>query len=139
MASFQIDLSVYLGRPWESLRFNCWGLVREVYERELGIRLPAVAADPDNYRSLVKAFAFDDARGWFEPIERPEPWALIGLSRYGRGMDHVGIWLPIDGGRVLHNDRYSGVVCPREHQLRYQGWTMLGYYQHQQQRKESAE
>lgn len=123
-----MDLLDYLGQPWSALAFNCWGLVRQVYARERGVELPPVAVDPHDYRALCGAFAGHDARSLFQRIEAPAPLCVVALGRRGEILDHVGVWVDVDGGRVLHNDHPTGVVCQRLIDMRRAGWRVLGYY-----------
>tara|TARA_R110001583_G_scaffold34551_1_gene115855 strand:- start:10781 stop:11167 length:387 start_codon:yes stop_codon:yes gene_type:complete len=122
-----MDIRVYLGRDWQRLGFNCWALVREIYAAERGQDLPLVPVDPDQYRDLLHAFAKHPAHGLFEPCAA-EYLAVAALSRHGVGVDHVGVWLPDDGGVILHNDRHTGVIAQPPAQMQREGWQVLGYY-----------
>lgn len=102
----------YLGDAWEPRRHDCWVFFRRVMRQQFGRHIPAV--DPDNYRAETKAalFASHPHRAAWQEINR-------GDVREGDGVrmanahepGHVGIWIDVDGGRVLHCDSPGGVMA----------------------------
>jgi cell wall-associated NlpC family hydrolase len=94
----------YIGIPYEINgremdALDCWGLVRQVYRRELGIKLPSYAG----YESSTDAESFAEAFGqevsaWTkvaEPCEFDVAWCRV------MGIEcHCGIVL--GNGRMLH-------------------------------------
>ncbi len=123
-----MNLLTYLGRPWQPVVFDCWGLVREVYRQELAIHLPAIPVDAPDFAATAHAFAHRPERRIFQVIEEPQPFCLAGMGR-GKRLCHVGLYLDTpDGPRILHNERYSGVLCQRLEDLSTLNLTILGYY-----------
>ena len=122
----------YLGKPWQAGAvgpdaFDCWGLVRAVYWRELGVDLPSVEVDA--YRALAVRRAFDMpvARDRWQALDRPHPFAAVLMSQASRP-HHVGVWLPDNGGSVLHSVEGAGVVLHGRRSLLLAGWHWLGCY-----------
>ncbi len=100
----------YIGLPWvEHGRgdggFDCWGLARNVYDRELNIVLPCLSgeySDPAE-RAEIEALAANDAglQCWREiPQDAVEPFDLL---LFGGAYQHVGV--AVDRHRMLHVDR----------------------------------
>lgn len=89
-----------LGRNWEGC--DCWGLLRLVYERELGIQLPAYVgayASAEERAEIEALVAAEEPTGPWARVTRGRPFDAI-LFRQGRYRAHVGIL--IDSGLMLH-------------------------------------
>ncbi|MBK5958123.1 hypothetical protein CCR97_08320 [Rhodoplanes elegans] len=73
---------------------SCWGLVRLVYDHELGITLPSYAGAPcEAERAEIAGALAGDAAAWpwrEVPVDRAEPFDLM-LFRYGLTESHVGL------------------------------------------------
>lgn len=106
-------ISKYVGLKFEQLGrseggIDCWGLVRLVYEQELGIILPDYTelyhsvTDKAGIASVVQ-MAREDS--WIK-IEEPEPLSVIMLNIYGRPV-HVGIVEDSSWFVHSHQDDYS--------------------------------
>lgn len=104
-------MSNYLGRPWVPGEYDCWALVREIYEQELSIVLPTVTVDAANVRAVLNEIASTPVRGLFDPVPEPQHLAVVEMRQCGHP-SHVGVYLETsDGPRILHNRRGAGVVC----------------------------
>jgi cell wall-associated NlpC family hydrolase len=97
----------YVGIPYADLGrsaagCDCWGLVRLVYGRELGIALPAYAgsyACAEERREVDALVATEEASGPWRPVTEIRAFDLL-LFRVGTYRSHVG--LAIDTARMLH-------------------------------------
>lgn len=131
-----MNILKYLGREWESAAdgegFDCWGLVREVYHRELGVSLPVIPVDASSPRAVVEAFRCRSELSLFSRVAEPFPLCVVGMSAAcGDAMSHVGIYfVASDGPRVLHNMEVSGVVCQALSELSLYGFSVVGFYQY---------
>lgn len=99
----------YLGQPW-SPRRDCWGFFREVQRERFGRDLPAIRIA--DYSAATKASTFDahPHRAAWRRIPAAEAREGDGLLMAdAAGIGHVGIWVEVDGGRVLHCDTPYGV------------------------------
>lgn len=123
-----IEANAYIGRPWiDGARgpdaFDCWGLLRWIEDKHFGLMLPDLPALPDETRNLYR-----------EQIETGA-WTVIDQPVHGsgallRGGDrpHVGVFLDIDGGGVLHAQEGVGVMFTAKQQLRMMGYPRASWY-----------
>lgn len=107
--------SAYVGKPWASGHYgphsyDCWGLVHSVYLTRLGVDLPHYPGLEEVQRHGVRAIMADPvvASQWV-PLDKPEDLCLVVMGQ--RVVDHVGVYVAADGGRVLHSGSAFGVVC----------------------------
>lgn len=88
------------GRDWSGC--DCWGLLRLVYQEELGITLPSYA---DRYRDTrdgeaISLLVMDTLQaGIWREVESPDPFDAVVLNIQGQPW-HIGIM--VDSGRMLH-------------------------------------
>lgn len=103
----------YLGLPW-SPACDCWGFFRLVQREQFGRDLPAVPQA--DYRLAAKSAVFashPERANWTEipAAEAQEGDGLLMVK--GHQEAHVGIWVDVDGGRVLHCDTpLGGMATP---------------------------
>ncbi|WP_213761981.1 NlpC/P60 family protein [Caballeronia sp. dw_19] len=122
------ETNAYIGLPWvDGARgpdaFDCWGLLRWVEDKHFGLVLPELPALPDETRNLYRA---QIEMGAWTVIDRP----VHGSGALLRGGDrpHVGVYLDIDGGGVLHAQERVGVVFTAKQQLRMVGYPRASWY-----------
>lgn len=80
------------GRSREGL--DCWGLVRLVYQEELGIKLPTFSGiyidkTPEVMRQV--ADAMDVERNNWNPVTKPRNFDVVLMRVAGRLPTHVGV------------------------------------------------
>lgn len=115
----------YIGKGWHERdgfgpdRFHCWGLVWFIYKQELKIELPQfLGVGAYEFRDVTKIMT----RGVEEAEAHPGLWlpttreaardfTVVPLSNGGRAIHHVGLWLEVDGGMVLHANGEAGVIA----------------------------
>jgi len=135
--------STYIGLPWaadgegpppgaacrdpgKTWSFHCWALVRHVQRERFGRFLPAIP-NPDDLLTIARNFRDHPERRRWNLVEAPEEGDCV-LMRQARYPVHVGVWLEVDGGRVLHVVRDKGVVAQSRESLAAHGWRIEGYY-----------
>jgi cell wall-associated NlpC family hydrolase len=123
--------SRYIGLPWQADgdgpdSFHCWALVRHVEREQFGCSLPEIP-NPDDLLAIAKNFRDHPERRRWELAEVPEEGDCV-LLRQARYPVHVGVWLEVDGGRVLHVVRDKGVVAQTRESLAAHGWRIEGFY-----------
>lgn len=106
----------YLDKPFEELSygpdsFDCYGLVWHVLHTQAGIDLPRFddieyQAARINAEISRQAGNVDD---WETIQGTPQQFDVVVLRRAGES-HHVGVWLDVDGGLVLHATR-TGVLA----------------------------
>ena len=118
----------YIGAPYsEDPRpgaFNCWTLLMHVQREHYDRDVPLI--DPENFgaRALVRSFRdHPELRRW-RPLGDGEtvPDGAAVLMSHSRAPHHCGVWLDVDGGRVLHAERGAGVIAQTFATLRSRGW-----------------
>ncbi|MBI5162683.1 MAG: C40 family peptidase [Magnetospirillum sp.] len=125
--------AAYIGLPWPAHgsgpdMFNCWEFVRMVQARQFGRVLPDIA-NPEDTLAMGRTFRdHPERRRWVSESEPTEGDCV--LLRRSRHPIHVGIWLEVDGGGVLHCSQDSGVVFQRPDALRLNGWAVEGFYRY---------
>lgn len=126
----------FVGLPYEEgafgpHSFNCWGLLHYVQRWYFGVLLPVV---PIGNAEKCHAMFKDKVEGG--------AWSLSAAPSHGDGAlmrsgsrPHVGIYLDIDGGGILHALEGVGVVFTTLDQLNSQGFGRTKYYGFTNERK----
>ncbi len=122
----------YIGLPWVAGQqgpdsFDCWGFVRYVLKHEYAYDVPRVNVNPECLRDVLHAFRTDLAFQAFEEVYAPQDGDVV-LMRQAKYPVHVGLWLNIDGGGVLHCVRGNGVVFQNVISLNTTGWFLDSFY-----------
>jgi len=128
----------YIGKPYRvgasgPDAYDCWGLVRKVYEDEFRIFLPIrpVPIEPsvmEKSEAILKNIMVD-----WEPAFKPFEGAGVAMSK-NMVFHHVGVYTEADGGKIIHAwDEHSGVVATSHRDLRLV-WRFrnVKYYRHKQ-------
>lgn len=123
-----IDVNRYIGLPWVSggsgpAAFDCWGLLSWVQLHHFGICLPSLPSEADDRRRLYQAQI--DTRAW--QIE-PAPFHGCGVLLRGGDRPHVGVYLQLDAGGVLHAQDGIGVVFTERANLKRVGYPRASWY-----------
>jgi cell wall-associated NlpC family hydrolase len=125
----------YIGKPWVSGArgpdaFDCWGLLYEVYKVRYGVTLPLYdrvsARDILLCTRLISAGA--EQVEW-QRTEAPFEGCAVGLSQ-NRLFHHVGIYLEVDGGMILHAADKKSTTAQSPATLKSQGWNRIEYFFH---------
>lgn len=108
--------------------YGCRGLAqacqREVFERDLPV---PVLGDAASVMTVLAAIARGDTScGWCE-AERPRHGDVVTL-RCQREPQHIGVWLAIDRGRLLHAVNGQGVMFESRAMLELGGWGRFRFY-----------
>jgi cell wall-associated NlpC family hydrolase len=119
----------YLGLRWEAGArgpdaFDCWGLLLAVRAAHFGGGVPDTAFG-------------DAARELYTEKMRSGSWEVVPTPTHGDGVlmregdqPHVGIYLDIDGGGILHCEQGRGVVFTDLRSLRVMGYVPKWYRIH---------
>ena len=92
-----------------------------------GIEVPEIPVDAANLRAVLAGFRDHPERQRWRPVECVLEGDAV-LMRQSRHPVHVGIWLAVDGGGVLHAARDIGVVFQGPADLAGHGWRIEGFY-----------
>ena len=111
-----IDWAAYIGTPWEvgaqgPDSFDCWAFFRHVQITHFGIATPEIiAADIDRPDQLAALFSNHSERANWRRISAPVHGCAVIIHR----PLHIGVWLDVDGGGVLHCVRDVGVCFGKD-------------------------
>lgn len=109
----------------ESWSFNCWSLFRVVQARHYGRTVPVIA-DPGTAVGRARLFRrHPELRRW-RRVSRPRDGDGVKMTCAESPL-HVGVWLDVDGGGVLHC-REEGVTFQSPRLLRVSGVRIEGFY-----------
>lgn len=122
----------YIGLPWESGAqgpdaYDCWALVRQVQRAHYGRELPIIQVDAHDQAAVRAAFAGHPERARWRRVESPQDGDCVQALK-GNDIDHVGVYLDLDGGRVLHAAQRIGVICTALPVLKRMGWCPVEFY-----------
>lgn len=132
MSVAAVELTTLIGLPWLAgargpEAYDCWGLFLAVQRQHFGRDLPQIPIDALNLRAVLDAFHGHPERQRWQPVRTAEEGDAV-LMRQSRYPVHIGVWLDIDGGGVLHAVRHAGVVFQTLAALDAHGWRIEGYY-----------
>lgn len=117
----------YVPRAQGPKAYDCMGLFTTVQGLHFGIKVPAIFADDyDDERAIVEAFKNDEFGHW-RNVENPRHGDAVKIRR----PLHIGVWLDIDGGGVLHAVRGSGVLWTRAANWKFSGFGRREYWRHE--------
>lgn len=118
---------------------TCW-LLAQAAQRELGGReLPFVNADPNDLRAVVRLVRDHPLRAEWVPVPFPQHLDAVLMSHHLHP-HHIGVWLELDGGVVLHateqftrgkpDPHKPAVACDTLDGLRETGWRSFTFLAH---------
>ncbi len=107
--------------------YDCWAFFRHVQREHYGIDLPIVRIDANDASAVIGAYHnLENYIGW-EKVSSPRDGdGVIFLG--GMQENHVGVWLDIDMGGVLHCMRKHGVIFSRREVVRRLGWGRIEFW-----------
>lgn len=124
------NIERYLGKPWVATGFNCFELVREIYQVELGIEIPAAGVDAARADAVGYAFKHHELRNAFQKINAPEHLCVVSMREaHSKHECHCGVFIDLPNSpSVLHNVRGVGVVLDSVERLSWRNLTISGFY-----------
>lgn len=123
------EAAKYIGHEWEAGangpdKWDCWHFLMHVLATYFHKTLPeAPIGDHDGCRSL---YASQMRTGKWQIVDLPQHGDCVSM-REG-DWPHVGIYLDIDGGKILHCCEGHGVIATRPKQLRSLSFGRVKYY-----------
>ncbi len=121
----------YIGLPWSATgegpeAFHCWAFVRHIQEKRFGRTLPGIP-NPEDILSIARDFRDHPERRRWKRVDVPAEGDCV-LMRQARYPIHVGVWLDVDSGGVLHCSQEAGVAFQSTTSLALNGWRIEGAY-----------
>lgn len=108
----------YVGLPWVAYArgpdaYDCWGLVLNVLSEQFNIDLPQyLSVKTDDAHGMTQALKSGLDRNLARPVIQPAHGSIACCFIIVNGkelMRHVGVYLDIDGGGILHS--YEKHTC----------------------------
>lgn len=126
-----------IGTPYRELgngpdAFDCWGFTRHVQATHYGLPFPDIERHDGILLAAVFA-AHPELRDWV-PVARPRDGDVVTSAVDGR--KHIGTWLDVDGGGVLHcvnpgpEGGVGGVCFTPMPMMGASGWARLTFWRH---------
>lgn len=106
--------------------FNCWSFVRYVQYRFYGRTLPEIP-NSEHYADIVRTFRDHPERERWDITGQPHDGDLVLLSRRNHPC-HIGIFLNVDGGGILHCASQVGVEFAKLSAVAFGGWHINGFF-----------
>lgn len=126
-----------IGKPWKAFEagpdaYDCYGVLRRVYQDRLGITLPPYGYDPKDGRNTSRVIydaisILDSCGGYWLPVEKPKEYDALGMGQ--SLFTHVGIYTESDGGFIIHAVDGANVVAERLSRLKQQ-FKKLKFYRY---------
>lgn len=120
----------YIGQPWVAGANDCWSFCRRVWAERFGLSVPVIEVDAAHLAAVTRAFIGHPERVRWAEVDSPVEGDAV-LLAHSRFPTHVGIWVGVDGGGVLHCEQASGVVFSSPGALARCGWGRLAFYRHE--------
>jgi cell wall-associated NlpC family hydrolase len=126
----------YIGKPWSPGAtgpdaYDCWGLLCVIYKDQFGVELPHhIALDKTDRRGVIK-FVDSEVRNATEwrRVTSPVDGCAVAMGSANK-YSHVGVYLEIDGGLILHSAERTGVIAQSISALRASGLGNLIFFKH---------
>lgn len=117
----------YIGEPYVWAENDCWAFARRVWAERFGLAVPAVPLRESSAMAIVREIERHPERHRWHAVEVPAEGDAV-LMAHGRFPSHVGLWVDVDGGGVLHCIQPQGVVLSTPAALMRAGWRRLAFY-----------
>lgn len=131
-----MEFADYIGIPWQSgaegpEAYNCATFARHLQRAHFSRELPPLfGVDEHNLRAVCTALGTGESLateyGW-HPVAQPRHGDIALLARASHP-SHIGVWLDIDGGGIIHCLEQAGVIFSTPASLRLSGWGKIIYY-----------
>lgn len=125
------EFARYIGLPWERGAqgpdsFDCGGFLRFLRKEHFNADMPVAEVDPDDLRATVRHICSRTGGRW-QSVGYPAHGDVV-LMAHAKYPSHVGMWIDVDGGLVIHCVRGSGVIASSLFDLRLAGWGKIEFY-----------
>lgn len=116
----------YVGLPWQQGgqgpdAFDCWGLLLDVQRRAYMRKLPDYDLEQLHEAGTLREFM----SVWVQ-VDKPIDGCGVRMGKDRR--IHVGVYLEIDGGKVLHAAEGYGVILSSLTQIKTMGFSPIEFY-----------
>lgn len=107
--------------------WDCWSFFRHVQAAHFSRDVPEIGVDAANIHAVARAFGAHEERARWLPVDVPSEGDAV-LMAHSRHPSHVGVWLDVDGGGVLHCQNGAGVIFTPLNKLAVGGWKRVTFF-----------
>jgi len=118
----------YLGKTYIKGENDCWTVFCDVQNNVFDRNIQDLAFGTINELSTRKEFLNNPLRQRFKEVRIPVDGCAVFMSK-GKYTSHIGTYLNIGEGRVLHCIEYSGTVIQSLSDLKAYGWNIVGFFE----------
>lgn len=121
----------YIGLPYcpggrDKNGVDCWGLLKLIYQDEWNMSLPELPGLPqEDLLKISREILAQIKVGWTE-VSKPRDGCAVAMSQRD-ALHHVGVWVDVDGGRVLHSPK-APVVAESIRFLSWKGFKKIQFF-----------
>lgn len=119
----------YIGREWIAQTHDCWAFFRQVQRDQFAREIPPFDVDSLSRLSCARAVEANPERQKWSPTATPKEGDAV-LMAHSKFPSHIGLWVEVDGGGVLHCIEGAGVVFQSRQSLAACGWGHVEFYSH---------
>lgn len=124
-----LEVLPYIGLPHEDgatgpYAYDCWGLLRHIQQRYFGVEMPDAPIGDE--AACLAMYEEEMVSGRWRTVDVPQHGD--GALLRGGLLPHVGTWLDIDGGGILHSLSGSGVIFSNPRNIKLLGFPRVTYY-----------
>lgn len=119
----------YIGLPWVRHEHDCWQFFRKVQHERFGRVVPEIPMETYRRGACVALLEQHQERANWQLVEKPEEGDAV-LLAHARHPSHIGLWVDVDGGGVLHCVGGIGVCFQTVKSMKAGGWGHLEFYRH---------
>lgn len=128
----QVLVESLLGKPWETGakgpdKYDCWGLLQHIQKELAGREIIDAFDPPVKLISLTRYVRDHPARRQWKEVPAPVHLGAVLLAHVTHPF-HVGTWLELDGGLILHSQFATGVTVDTIPALKVAGWRRFMFY-----------
>ena len=106
--------------------YDCWGLVRDTQKELFGREYGTLDIADNSVATFIRAFVKEFHRCNLKVVPEPEHGCIVEMS-HSIMPHHVGTYLNIGGGGILHCMMGAGVVFDNLLALKASGWRRFIY------------
>lgn len=122
-----VRLPYSTGEQSFSAGFNCWGLMQTFLACATGQLVHECDVDYTDAEACAAEAEKQFAKELWLPIEYPQSFCVVQMT-HAEVPHHVGVYVPINGGMILHTTATTGSIYSKRHQLAELGFRIVGFY-----------
>ena len=119
--------SDYIGQPWVANSNDCWAFCRKIWAEHYNLHVPIIDVDTAKLSTIAHAFKDHEERSLWKQVSTPKDGDAV-LMAHCRHPSHIGIWLDVDSGGILHCIKDLGVIFSSLASAKLAGWGRMEFY-----------